>query len=399
MNDFETEPMSDEVNLFDMAEVQNVKSVENDETDTQVDLFEYAEQCGEPSAEVDWEQSDVENLSGKSNLHKNNNAKNSRRKAKFSTKVTIAATALVLAAAILITGATAIFVNYYNKLDYVADDLEAYYYNVSAEDVMSSPFVTNVLLIGTDERTNDFSDNARADCSMLMSINSHTHTISLVSLERGMTVQYLKSENEYSSDLLTHVFKYGGAGLLMNTVQNSFKIEVNKYVRVNFNTFEQIIDKLGGIDVELSQDEVHGLNTEKHAGQVIKRTLTVGENHLNGEESLLYARLRWIDSDFKRVERQRKVILAVKEQLKESSYSELLDIANEILPLVRTNISADEMIKLLFNVSLALGNDAQQVTVPVKGTYTGLAAINFEENIKILQQTLYGGTNVNNDDN
>lgn len=393
MNYFEKENQSDEVDLFDISEIQKIKADTTDQSNVQVDLFEYAEQCENPPAKIDFDQSDSQSLNENKELHKRG------KKLKTSNKIAIAAVAVILTLSILITGGAAIFINYYNKLNYAADDADAYYYNNLAEDIMSSPNVTNVLLIGTDERTKEFSDNARSDCTMIMSVNQKTHTISLISLERGMTVKYLKSENEYSSDLLTHVFKRGGAGLLMNTVQNSFKVEVKNYVRVNFNTFEQIIDKLGGIDVELSWDEVRGLNTEKHPGQVVKRTLKAGENHLNGEEALLYARLRWIDSDFRRVERQRKVILSVKKKIKGASYSQLMDMANDILPLVRTNISANDMAKLLFNVCSALGNDTQQMTLPAEGTFTGLASVNFDKNAEILQQTLYGKTNLGDSEN
>lgn len=305
-------------------------------------------------------------------------------------KWSIALIAVVTAFAVLFVSVMAVFLNCYSKMDYVADDKSAYYYNVKADGIKRSPFVKNILLLGTDERTAEFSDNARSDCMMLLSINSLTGTISLVSLERGMTVHYLKSENSTSSDLLTHVFKYGGAGLLMNTVENTFKVEVNDYVRVNFNTFAQAIDALGGVDIELTAAEVRGLNQAKKADQRVSRKLSVGVNHLSGQEALCYARLRWIDSDFRRIERQRKVMLAVKEQLKGASYLRLMSVAGDVLPLVQTNISSGDMASIIFKASLAMGSDTEQMTVPFSGTYSGLANVDFDQNAALLQEALYG---------
>lgn len=304
-------------------------------------------------------------------------------------KAGIAAVAVVTAIAVIFVSVLSVFLNFYSKVDYIPDDTGAYYYNVKAQGIKSAPYVKNILLIGTDERTAAFSDNARADSMILLSINSTSGTVTLVSLERGMTVQYLKPNGQYGSDLLTHVFRYGGAGLLINTIENTFKVDINGYVRVNFNTFAQIIDLLGGVDIDLNADEVRGLNTEKHKGQVISRKLSVGTNHLNGEEALLYARLRWIDSDFQRVQRQRKVILAVKEKLKGTSYFKLMDIAGDILPLVQTNISSTQMAGIILKGSLAMGNDTEQMTVPFKGTYKKLKAVDFDQNAALLQEKLY----------
>ncbi len=304
-------------------------------------------------------------------------------------KTHIAIVAITTAIAVMVVSLLSVFLRFYSKVDYVPDDPDAYYRGVKAADIQSASYVTNLLLIGTDERTEAFSDKARADCMMLLSFNSRTDTVSLVSLERGMTVSYLKSDGTYGSDLLTHVFRHGGAGLLIHTIENTFKVKIDGYVRVNFHTFAQIIDRLGGVDITLDADEVRGLNTEKHKGQVIDRPLSVGINHLSGEEALLYARLRWIDSDFQRIQRQRKVIVAVKEKLRDVSAFRLMGIAGDILPLVQTNLSASRMASALFKGSMALGSDTQQMTVPFKGTYKKLKAVDFEQNAALLREKLY----------
>lgn len=391
------EGANDEIDLFQLAAKKTTVGTHPQEN-TQVDLFEYATHISEKSPsqhnqdksnytiddsaipEIDLSKSDLQQME----------ETGGKAKAKFRLgKKGIAAIASVTALSVLFISAISVFLNFYGKMDYVADDTNVYYYNINSDGIKSSPFVKNILLIGTDERTAQFSDSARADCMMILSINSKTGTISLVSLERGMTVQYLKSENSYSSDLLTHVFRHGGAGLLVNTIQNTFKVGIDGYIRVNFNTFAQIIDTLGGVDIELTSNEVRGLNTEKHKGQVVKRKLSVGVNHLSGEEALLYARLRWIDSDFKRVERQRKVVLAVREKLKNASYLKLMNVASNILPLIQTNISSNDMASIILRGSLTMKNDMEQMTVPISGTYSSLGNVDFEQNSALLQQMLY----------
>lgn len=372
-----------EINLFEIAEKNEKFDAEeapdSTELSEQIDLFEYAEQY-----------EDTPKLDRPENIHLNPNEKPKKRK---RSNWFIVFTSLLLVFSVLTVGTIGLFLYYYNKLDYDTEDTQLYEENTEA---MSASYVTNILLIGTDERTSEFSTDARSDCMMILSVNNRTHTVSLISLERGMTVSYRKSDNEYSNTLLTHVFKYGGASLLLDTVERTFDIDIDRYVRVNFNTFEQIIDKLGGVDIELSAEEVRGLNTEKHQGQVVDRKLSVGVNHLNGSEALLYARLRWIDSDFKRVERQRKVLIAVKEKMADASYIKIMGIANDVLPLVRTNIPAGEMAKLMLDLTSTLKNDVQQATIPVKGTYSSLGAVDFDKNAEILHQMLYGETAAEN---
>lgn len=384
-----------EVDLFALA-AQQPPTAEPPQENTQVDLLAYAN-CLEsqnlpvpPQDKTNYiiDDAAIPDIELPQTAPENDNNGSTGKKFRLG-KWGMAAVAVVTAFAVLFVSVMSVFLSYYSKMDYVADDKSAYYYNVKADGIKRSPFVKNILLLGTDERTAEFSDNARSDCMMLLSINSLTGTISLVSLERGMTVPYLKSESSTSSDLLTHVFKHGGAGLLMNTVENTFKVEVNDYVRVNFNTFAQVIDTLGGIDIELTAAEVRGLNQAKKKDQRVSRKLSAGVNHLSGEEALCYARLRWIDSDFRRVERQRKVILAVKEQLKGASYLKLMSVANNVLPLVQTNISAGDMASLIFEASLAMGNDTEQMTVPFNGTYSGLANVDFDQNAALLQEALY----------
>ena len=130
---------------------------------------------------------------------------------------------------------------------------------VEAEgDVVWDDDVFNVLLIGTDERTDgSYSENARGDACMLLSINisGNSPVISLVSLERGMGVPILEGPYAGQWDWLTHTFRYGGAELLMEEVSEVLKVDVDYYIRINFNIFVHTIDTLGGVTVNFDAAE------------------------------------------------------------------------------------------------------------------------------------------------
>lgn len=252
--------------------------------------------------------------------------------------------------------------------------------------------IINVLLLGTDERTNEFSNNARSDCMILASIDTKNETIKLVSLERAIGVPILSGKYKGQYDWMTHTFRYGGANLVMETVEHCFGVEVDHYFRVNFNIFTQVIDSIGGIDIELTKAEA------EHISNLTKETYSEGMNHFDGKTALKYARLRKLDSDWVRVTRQRQVIQACIVQVRDNlSLIDASEIAKQILPMIKTNYSKGELAKLLLMAPSFLNYSIDQMTIPAKGTYgsmTGMGgrtlySVNFEENSKILQEFLY----------
>lgn len=263
-------------------------------------------------------------------------------------------------------------------------------------EVQQSNAVFNILLIGTDERTTKYNKNARADSMILVSIDKNNHTVKLVSLERGIGVPILEGEYEGQYDLLTHVFRWGGADLLVKTVEHCFKIDVNHYVRVNFAAVKKIVDAVGGIDIVLTKKEAEGLNLWALEGDDLVKT---GENRMDGNTALRYARLRWIDSDWQRVGRQRKVILAVVDEVKDASLIKINNLADEVLPLVQTNLTKMEITELLLYAPNFLRSEFDQMTIPKKGTYGGMSirngggafAVDYTINNDLLYRFLYEG--------
>ena len=256
---------------------------------------------------------------------------------------------------------------------------------ISEKEIADEKAVFNVLLLGTDERVADFSIDARADSIMLLSVNRENECLRLVSLQRGMGVPILEGEYAGQYDWLTHCFRYGGADLMMKEVQHCFRVEVDRYVRINFSHFEKMVDAVGGVDIWLSEAEA------KYMG------LEAGVNHLNGTRALQYSRLRYIDSDWSRIERQRNVIEAIVVAAKGLSLWELNEAANEILPLIQTNLTKSEIVELLLFAPNVIGKEIEQMSLPAEETYGGMTgmggrslyAVDFEANAKILEEFLY----------
>lgn len=269
-------------------------------------------------------------------------------------------------------------------------------------EIFTDESVINILLLGTDDRGENFSDNARSDAMLLLSINRENKTAKLVSLERGMGVPILEGVYEGQYDWLTHCFRYGGADLVMKEVRECFKVDVEHFVRVNFYAVIRIVDLLGGIDVNLTQEEADYLNAGHNpyeiAGGETRQAVSAGQNHLNGVTALAYARIRKIDSDWQRVKRQQTVIQACVDQLKNASISTLNDLLDQVLPMVQTNFTQWEIARLMLLVPDFLGVQFERMTLPVSGTYGSMRGMggrsmfapDFSQNAALLQDFLYG---------
>lgn len=270
---------------------------------------------------------------------------------------------------------------------------------IPSGQIYSNESVINILLLGTDEYSKEFSDNARSDSMLLLSIDKEKKTAKLVSLERGMGVPILEGSYKGQYDWLTHCFRYGGADLVMQEVRECFRVDVNHFVRVNFYAVSEIVDLLGGIDVNLTQAEADYINSH---GDPLGRgdevqAVTAGENHINGVTALSYARCRSIDSDWQRVKRQQTVIQACVNRLKNADMATLNRLLDQILPMVRTNFTQWEITQLMMLAPDFLGVQFERMTLPASGTYGSMVGMggrsmyapDFSENAKILRQFLY----------
>lgn len=262
-------------------------------------------------------------------------------------------------------------------------DLEA---AIADIPVIQNKSVYNILLIGTDNRGNE--KNGRSDTMMILSVNKKTNQIHIVSLMRAL---YVKIPNHEFS-MLNAAFSWGGPSLLLKTINENFRIKVDDYVLIDFSGFIQAIDAAGGVDINLTEAEVAYL-LSYHPDRVI----TVGVNHLDGILALEYARIRKIDSDFRRTGRQRNLIEAMIRKMSAMSAADLDALARQILPLVRTNRTGSSLVSLAVDSLSFSGFPISQLMLPINGTHDmmivrGVQMERFDAkaNIEALQNFLYG---------
>ena len=255
-------------------------------------------------------------------------------------------------------------------------------------DALDGKHVINILLIGQDRREGE--SRARSDTMILVSVNTERKSISLVSLMRDLYVQI----PGYSDNRINAAYQWGGMELLDETVLENFGVEVDGNVEADFEQFETIIDILGGVDVEMSKGEAEYMKYVMESGDVQE-----GENHLNGKQALDFARMRGLDDDFHRTERQRRLLTRLAEKLQSASVQQLLDLVNEVLPHVSTDMSSTQMLGYAASAIQVYLSGAEIATgrIPAEGMYSdaeirGMQVLvpNLEKCQSYLSEMIYG---------
>ncbi|MBD5106508.1 MAG: LCP family protein [Lachnospiraceae bacterium] len=290
-------------------------------------------------------------------------------------------------------GLYAIVGSVYDKMKY--EEVE----NLSKES-MKENGVINILLIGNDSRENG--EDGRSDAMILISISDKTKTITMTSLLRDMYVDI----PGHDGNRLNAAYSYGGAELLMQTIQQNFDIEVHRYALVNFQAFANLVDAVGGVDLELTNGEVNYVNgylveynmlEGRPEGTDYLDTSLSGMIHLNGPQALAYTRNRYIGTDFGRTERQRKVLAAVMKKMPGALAVNSGELIDGLFPNLTTNLTKGECFQLSLNGSKLLTYDLVQQAIPAEGTYSNatirsmaVLQVDFEANKKIIQESIYG---------
>lgn len=255
---------------------------------------------------------------------------------------------------------------------------------VPAGETAKNDKVLNVLLLGTDFPYNS-NDPGRADAIMILTLDFRDNSARLTSLERGMGMPILSGKYAGQWDWYTHLYHYGGADMMLESLRYCFKVDVEKFAQVDFEAFKGVVNALGGIDIELTDAEAARLK------------LKTGWNHLDGAAALSYARLRSIDSDWVRITRQRRVIQACVDRIRDSDLATLNKLADAVLPMISTNFTTTELLSLMTKAPKFMGVKFRQMTIPVQGSYGGMMvmggrgafAADFEENGRILKEFIY----------
>lgn len=291
---------------------------------------------------------------------------------------------------ILLIGVAALFGYGYSilgSIDY--DDSIVENAHISKSELMSSPSVTNILILGSDARDYDGTVGQRSDAMILFSIDKRHKEIKLSSFLRDSYV-YIP-EADYR-DKLNASFSYGGAQLTMDTIEYNFEVDIDHYVIINFDAFRQFVDLLGGVPVEVSQYEAEYMVYD------LKYThIRPGVNNMSGNSALMYCRMRYLDNDFERTARQRKVIKAIITKATKTNPLELVDIVKQIVSNITTDIPQNELLSLGIGAALRfLRYDIVQQQIPAAGTWwdesidgSDVLAIDLDTNTQILKKFVF----------
>ena len=253
--------------------------------------------------------------------------------------------------------------------------------------------VMNILLVGSDEFTEGFVDTSRGDVNILVSMNRKEKTVKLVSFSRGIAIQMLDGPYKGKYDWLTNAHRWAGTSAVMQAFEENFKIECNRYVRVNFHSVIRIVDEIGGVELELTQQEASFMNDVLGLGH-----LKEGINQVDGTTACYYARLRGVDDDWYRMVRQRKAIMAVVNKLKDSDLATLNSLCDMVMPLIKTNLSTMEIVELMMYAPTFFKSEFDSMTIPIDNSYSGMTvmggvggwALNYEKNNAALHEFLFG---------
>lgn len=242
--------------------------------------------------------------------------------------------------------------------------------------LLNDPMVLNVMLFGSDMRSWSDDDYGRSDSLILLSIDNRHDKIKLTSFLRDTYVEI----PGHGMQKITNAYSLGGPELAIETIEYNFGIKIDRYAVVGFDAFENIVNTLGGIDIELTEDEIGYINHQRYRnGQTDTETEITDEPgivHLNGSQALWYCRNRGFDEresgdpyvfegdDWDRTDRQRKFLNTVMEDMKSASLPQIIQIVSEIGPMITTNLTKSEITTLVMNSLTYLSYDMVETTVP-----------------------------------
>lgn len=274
-------------------------------------------------------------------------------------------------------------------------------YSFSERDIKEYKMIENILLIGLDGTNDKFPK--RSDTMIILTIDKLNKSLKLTSLARDTLVKIPGREEEK----LTHAYAYGQEELLMQTINENFDLDIKDYAVVNFKSFIDIVDIIGGVDINVNEKEIHHLNevikecygVNHEDTKNIEYITSSGNHNLNGYQALAYARIRKLDTIYKRDERQRLILTNIAHKLSDVSISKYLQIAKSILRHIKVNIAFNKIIDLAFIAHELASYDISQLEFPIseyreegrigeKGTY--VVKWDKNKNIELLHQFIYG---------
>lgn len=277
---------------------------------------------------------------------------------------------LVLA---VMLGATLLFRQYLDQIHYTPSSVAEAFSVQEVFDGISLGFskddriggsgsdLINILLVGQDAREGE--DQSRSDSMILCTYNKTTEQLTMTSFLRDLYVPI----PGFGSNRINAAYSFGGTPLLKKTIDQNFQVAIDGSIEVDFTHFSEIIDQLGGVEIELRQDEADVINQQTGS------RLGEGLQKLDGFQALTYARIRSLDmdGDFSRTNRQRKVINALVDSLRGSSIQELTPVIGNILPMLTTDLNRGQLFLYALEILPHLSQmEIRSQRIPADGTFT-----------------------------
>lgn len=210
----------------------------------------------------------------------------------------------------------------------------------------------NIVILGVDTRDMSNFSGSRTDSIIIVSINKKSGDIKLISVYRD---SFLDIEG-VGLDKVTHAFAYGGPERTINTLNRNLDLNITEFAALNFKTVAKVVDSVGGIDIDIKDDEISQMNTylpetARYLKSDFEYITEAGKQHLDGVQAVTYSRIRHTEGgDYRRTERMRTVLTAVFKEVKKMSFGELNKMMDDVLPEVSSNIDSLEIIPLMLKM-------------------------------------------------
>lgn len=237
------------------------------------------------------------------------------------------------------------------------------------------PDIENILVFGIDSRgINDV--DCRSDCIMILSINSRNNTLKLITIMRDTGVYLGDTQETLGSRLnkINSAYHFGGVGMMINTINVTFGLDIQRFVMFDFGSAAELIDICGGVEIDVKpeeisyankyMDELHNLdnNDSPHLSKG-------GLQTLDGHQAVAWSRIRYLDSDFVRTSRQRTVTIAMMKKVKTMSYPAKLQLLNDSAGVFETNMTSVDIMRVALKCFDCLDN-LEEHRIPDDGLYT-----------------------------
>lgn len=273
--------------------------------------------------------------------------------------------------------------------------------NIKEETVQTMSGYTTVALFGLDTRNaGQLGKGNRSDTIIIAAINNDTKEVKLVSVYRDT---YLNLTNgKYNK--CNGAYNAGGPEQAINMLNVNLDLQIEKYVSVDFAALTEVIDDIGGIMIDVDEEELEHLNnytveTSEVTGVKTQKLTSTGYQLLDGVQATSYCRIRYTaGDDFKRTERQREVIMAIVEKAKSMDLTTINDVINDVFPMIATNYSNDELLQMAptmigYDIVDTQGFPQDRTTASIASKGSCVIPVDFVSNVTQLHEYLYDDYN------